>query len=167
MPVLLKSRDKSRDCVGFSSVGFSLRRKLLGTMRRDARRGWRRCFRWDRLQPVLLRSSSASSCASQDRKDCGVTNGAQARVPVPLKRTRSRAGQAFERDDALLRRRRLKPTLLKIVFACRRKLSPGLKVQVMFQTSTCTFALAVENYSPGARQMLHLRGTVENGTSRR
>jgi len=34
----------------------------------------------------------------------------------------------------------------------------------MFQGRTCTFALAVENYSPGARQMLHLRGTVENGT---
>jgi len=56
--------------------------------------------------------------------------------------------------------------LLKGVFAFRRKLSPGLKVQVMFQTRTCTFAPAVENYAPTARQMLYLRGTVENGTGR-
>ena len=59
------------------------------------------------------------------------------------------------------------PVLLKGVFAFRRKLSPGLKVQVMFQTRTCTFALAVENYSPGAQQMLYLGATVENGTGRR
>jgi hypothetical protein len=58
------------------------------------------------------------------------------------------------------------PVLLKGVFAFRRKLSPGLKVQVMFQGRTYTFAPAVENYSPTARQMLYLRGTVENGTGR-
>jgi hypothetical protein len=58
------------------------------------------------------------------------------------------------------------PVLLKGVFALGRKLSPGLKVQVMFQGRTCTFAPAVENYSPTARQMLYLRGTVENGTGR-
>jgi hypothetical protein len=52
-------------------------------------------------------------------------------------------------------------------FGIGRKLSPGLKVQVMFQASTCTFAPAVENYAPGTRQMLHLRSTVENGTGRR
>jgi hypothetical protein len=37
---------------------------------------------------------------------------------------------------------------------------------VVFQGRTCTFALAVENFGPGARQMLHLAGTVENGTGR-
>ena len=58
------------------------------------------------------------------------------------------------------------PVLLKGVFALGRKLSPGLKVQVMFQGRTYTFAPAVENYSPTARQMLYLRGTVENGTGR-
>jgi hypothetical protein len=51
-------------------------------------------------------------------------------------------------------------------FALRRKLGPGLEVQVMFQGRTCTFAPAVENYSPTARQMLYLRGTVENGAGR-
>ena len=30
-------------------------------------------FQWDKLQPVLLRSSDAMSCCSQDRKDCDVT----------------------------------------------------------------------------------------------
>ena len=34
----------------------------------------------------------------------------------------------------------------------------------MFQTGTCTFALAVENFGSSARQMLHLPGTVETGT---
>jgi hypothetical protein len=35
---------------------------------------------------------------------------------------------------------------------------------VVFQGRTCTFALAVENFGPRARQMLHLPSTVENGT---
>ncbi len=35
----------------------------------------------------------------------------------------------------------------------------------MFQTGTCTFALAVENYWRRMRQMGHLAGTVETGTA--
>ena len=53
--------------------------------------------------------------------------------------------------------------LLK-AFARGRRLGPGLEVQVVFQGRTCTFALAVENFCLRARQMLHLAGTVENGT---
>jgi hypothetical protein len=30
-------------------------------------------FQWDRLQPVVFRSSGAMPCGSQDRKNCGVT----------------------------------------------------------------------------------------------
>ena len=37
---------------------------------------------------------------------------------------------------------------------------------MVFQTDTCTFALAVENFGLRARQMRHLPGTVENGTGR-
>ncbi|MGA8305247.1 MAG: hypothetical protein WB723_06195, partial [Candidatus Acidiferrales bacterium] len=37
-------------------------------------------------------------------------------------------------------------------------------VQVMFQTGTCTYALAVENLGPTARQMRQLPDTVETGT---
>src|SRR5580704_16208668 len=66
----------------------------------------------------------------------GVAKGAQARVPVPL----------------------------KVAFAVRRKLGPGLEVQVVFQGRTCTFVLAVENSGRSARQMRHLPSTVETGT---
>ena len=38
-------------------------------------------------------------------------------------------------------------TLCYLAFASWRRLGPGLKVQVVFQGRTCTFALAVENYS--------------------
>jgi hypothetical protein len=37
---------------------------------------------------------------------------------------------------------------------------------VVFQTDTCTFALAVENFGLRVRQMRHLPSTVENGTGR-
>ncbi len=55
--------------------------------------------------------------------------------------------------------------LLKGAFALGRRLSPGLKVQLVFQGRTCTFALAVENSGPRGQQMGHLPGTVENGTA--
>jgi hypothetical protein len=60
--------------------------------------------------------------------------------------------------------RRLKPTLLEGAFAVRRKRSPGLEVQLVFQRRTCTFALAVENFGRRARQMWHLPSTVATGT---
>ncbi len=54
--------------------------------------------------------------------------------------------------------------LCYLAFALGRKLGPGLEVQVVFQGRTCTYALAVENLGPTARQMRQLPDTVETGT---
>jgi hypothetical protein len=105
----------------------------------------------DGADVLVARSGTACRAPTAGNGDCKRTTQALSR----LRNSSAVATWGTVRNDCATE-----------AFGIGRKLSPGLKVQVMFQTRTCTFAPAVENYAPTARQMLYLRGTVENGTGR-